>query len=125
MLGYNDNFLSPNFGSSNGIIIKPEANCTYTELITQASFKESESEIFRFITDSWEKMPKELTYKRTDVNGFREEKPISLVTNRWGKNTVSDKAVNDVRIKKKINGSSVFEINIFPNSKVELIIIEK
>ncbi len=117
--------MSPNFGSSDGITIKPEANCTYTELIAQASFKESESEIFRFITDSWEKMPKELTYKRTDVNGFREERIISLVTNIWGKNIVPDKAVNDVRIKKRINGNSVFEINIFPNSKIELIIIEK
>lgn len=117
LFGYNENFLSANFGNSQGIEIKV-MECDYKELLAYSCNKPLTFGMARFSVSEEKQLSKAFTITKSDATGMCTLFPFEPM--RWKSPFSMQANVIDIEHLFIIDGSTKMNFTLLPNSESRL-----
>lgn len=114
----NDKFLlNPNFGSDAGIVITiGQPGVEYVELLQQSSTKPFATQFMRIESANQLQVTKFITVNQKDANGNWFKRPLNM--QQFKSAYQQDKNMLDAPINEEVNGSTYWEIDVEPGTRV-------
>lgn len=114
----NDKFLlKPRFGSDSGIIITiGQPGVEYVELLQQSSTKQFVTQFMRIESENQLQVTKFITVNQKDANGNWFQRPLNM--QQFKSAYQQDKNMLDAPINEEVDGSTYWEVEIEPKTRV-------
>lgn len=117
MFGYNQFLLSPNFGSSVGLVVAPaQSNVSYLQLLTQSSSQPFETSLIRIQSSNTNQVTQIIAVTVTDANGQSATLPI--ITQSYFSSYQFQSGILDVPYSVKIDANTNLTSTILGNTTV-------
>jgi len=117
IFGNNKYLLQPRFGSDNGIVISiGQPGVEYVELLQQSSTKPFATQFMRIESENPLQVTKFITVHQKDANGNSFTRPMNMGIHKSAYQ--QDKNMLDVPINEEVDGSTYWEIEIEPKTRV-------
>jgi hypothetical protein len=115
LFGLNTYLLTPNFGTSVGVIVTPaQVNVSYLELLNQSASQPFETSLIRIQTSSPSQLTQILTVTSKDANGQLCQIPI--ITQSYFSANQFQSTILDVPYPVKIDGNTYVTFSILGNT---------
>jgi len=115
LFGLNTYLLTPNFGTSVGVIVTPaQVNVSYLELLNQSASQPFETSLIRIQTSSPSQLTQILTVTSKDANGQLCQIPI--ITQSYFSANQFQSTILDVPYPVKIDGNTYVSFSILGNT---------
>jgi hypothetical protein len=115
LFGLNTYLLTPNFGSSTGVIVTPaQVNVSYLELLNQSASQPFETSLIRIQTSQPSQLTQILTVTSKDANGQLCQIPI--ITQSYFSANQFQSTILDVPYPVKIDGNTFISFTILGNT---------
>lgn len=117
LFGYNQFLLSPNFGSSLGLVVAPaQSNVSYLQLLTQSSSQPFETSLIRVQSSNVNQVTQIIAVTVTDANGQSATLPI--ITQSYFSSYQFQSGILDVPYSVKIDANTNLTTTILGNTTV-------
>ena len=115
LFGLNVYLLTPNFGTSTGVLVAPaQANITYLQLLQQSASQPFETSLIRVQSANSSQVTQIITVTSKDANG--QECKIPVITQSYFSANQFQPGIVDVPFNVKIDGNTYMEFTILGNT---------